>query len=278
MRTIFTAAAAALMASSAAGAAEFMWTFAGGDLAPAAQAGGTATMTYFTPATQSLTRFGNTASDPAVPDAADGPTDYMFVDTLADGGVGGFGLDWTGVQANGGGAFVNSYTFIADVYIPTLNWTALFNTNEAHANDADWYVDPTGRLGIGALGYAPAGSVAAAAWQRLAFVRDMDGGATRYFVNGVEVAMAGAGSVDGRFSIYTEAQPGLDLLVLGEGDGSGNYTNPIYLSSLFFADRALAPEVVRAMGGVSGRGIIVPEPSSLAAAALASLCLARRRR
>lgn len=254
------AAAAALAAASPAFATQFMWTFSGGDLTPARQDGGTVVMDYFTPATQSRTSFGNTASDPGVPDAPDGATDFLFADVFDDGGAGGYTLDYTGVPANGGGIYVNNYTLIFDINIPVLAFTPLFNTNETHANDADFYVGDDGSVGIGAIGYSSGGLIQPGAWHRVAFVRNASAGFTKYYIDGVEVFSGVAGAIDGRFSLYTDAQLGTDLLIYGEGDASGNYTNPSYLSSLLFADFAIDGPSVAALGGVKAAGIGSPPP------------------
>jgi len=248
----------------AASGAEFMWNFNAGDLSTTSQVGGTAQLDYFNFETQAVTQFGNTASNPNVPDLPDGPASYVFTGVIPNDGVGGYGLSYTGVTGNGGGIYVNDFTFIFDVFIPTLNWTPFFNTNESHNNDADWYVAPDGRLGIGSIGYAPAGTVASGEWTRLAFVRDRTNNIVKYYKNGVEVFSGAAGSVDGRFSLYTSSDgsgpspASNSLIIYGEGDTSGNYTNDIYTSSIFFADSALSPLKIGAMGGPRAAGIALP--------------------
>ncbi|NQT36361.1 MAG: PEP-CTERM sorting domain-containing protein [Planctomycetes bacterium] len=175
---------------------------------------------------------------------------------------------------------------IWDVYIPDLNWTPLFNTNFNHANDADLYVAGNGAVGIGALGYSAAGEVREDTWHRIGIVHDRDAGTVKYFVDGTEIFSGGAGGTDGRHSLYTGSHAGLDMLVDGEGDGSGNYSNEVYLSSFLFSDVAFDPAMMADLGGVTAAGIAlspeaaVPEPSALVLLGLgiAALAIFRRRR
>ena len=61
---------------------------------------------------------------------------------------------------NSGGDYLNEYTMIWDVLVPdTTGWTPLFNSDPENSNDADFYITDTGALGIGALGYSPAGTI-----------------------------------------------------------------------------------------------------------------------
>lgn len=261
----------------------FQWHFTGNALPATTALGGDATLSYFDAATEGLTAFGDTATNPDVADFPDGPGTYMFTPVLDDGGRGGYAIDFvSGIAANGGpGAqYVNTYSVLFDVYIPTLDWTPFFNTNATHGNDADWYVSPSGALGIGALGYSPAGTIQAATWYRLGFVRDFESNLVTYYVNGASVFSGAAGSLDGRFSLYTSDNPGADLLIYGEGDTSGNYTNPIYTGSILFANYAFSSSEMAALGGPSFRGIPVPEPSSVVmlGLGLGTCVIAARRR
>src|SRR5688572_24117980 len=180
--------------------AEFMWNFANGNLSPASQVGGTAVLDYFN-GSQGVTSFGDTASDPAIPDTPGGPTSFLHALPFGDGGRGGYGLDYTGVTANGGGAYVNDFTIGFDALIPLLNWTALFNTNQNQDNDADFYVAPDGAVGIGALGYSPVGVIQPNTWHRIVFTHDRTNNRSAFYVDGVEVFSGAAGALDDRYSL-----------------------------------------------------------------------------
>jgi hypothetical protein len=272
MRTSVRVFAANLigLACCTAHAGEFEWSFSG-NLSPSLQLGGTASMNYFNAASSANTTFGVTGG--SIPNPMGGVASYAyFAGNSIAGGLGGFTIGYTGVSANGGGSYVNSYTMIWDVYIPAMGWTALMNTSPTHGNDADFYVASDGSVGIGALGYSAASAVSAGQWTRIAFVKDQTANQSLFFVNGTQVFSGGAGSLDGRLSLYTGNDAPPQLVILGEGDGSGNYANDLYLSAFYFSDSALSGSTIAGLGGVQAGGImVVPEPSSFALAGLA-LC------
>ena len=257
---------------------QFEWEFNGG-LASSLQIGGTATMDYFNAASQANTTFGTTGG--TIPNPAGGSTGYAyFPGNSIPGGLGGYTISYTGVPANGGGAYVNSYTMIWDLYIPSLNWTALMNTDPTHGNDADFYVADDGTVGIADLGYSASSVVAAGQWYRIALVQDQTDNKSLYYVNGTQVFSGDAGSLDGRFSLYTGVDAPPQLVILGEGDTTGNYANDLYLSAYYFSDTVLSDATIAGLGGVQAAGIMVPEPSTFALAGLGafSLMISRRRK
>jgi endonuclease/exonuclease/phosphatase family metal-dependent hydrolase len=234
------------------------WNFDGSDLSIDRQVGGTAVMSYFNDASRNVTTFGNTSTNPSVADMPDGPGNFLHHTPFSGDGAGGYGVDYTGVVGNAGGGYVNEYTMIFDVFIPDLtSWSAMFNTNASHANDADWYVDPTGRLGIGALGYTDGAVISPNTWHRIGIVLDGDDDFVRYYVDGEKVFdRLNSASTDGRFSLFTEDHAGIDLIVQGEGDTGDNYSNEVYLGAYFFANSALDDEAMQQLGGVSSQGIV----------------------
>ena len=102
-----------------------------------------------------------------------------------------------GFSPNAGGAYVNQYTLIMDVMYPeafgkddpdgflgTEGWQGLYQTNESNTNDGDWFVNPTGGVGIsGNYG----GSVPDGQWHRLALSVDLVAGTYTSYVNGERV-------------------------------------------------------------------------------------------
>lgn len=261
------------MAGSAAWGTSFEWRF-NGDLLPAVQSGGTAVMTYLDADSQTYSSFGTTGGP--IPNPAGGPANYIYLagNSIPTGGKGGYAVDYTGVPGNGGGADVNDYTMIWDVYIPTLAWTSLFNTSPSQGNDGDLFVDPTGRLGIGALGYSAAGAVTAAQWHRLALAYDLTNNQVKYYVDGTPVFTGAASTVDGRFAVYADYNPGTDFNVLGDND---NEINDVYLSAFLFTNTVLSDNEIGRLGGVNAAGI-TPEPASLALLAMGGVAWLRRRR
>jgi len=128
------------------------------------------------------------------------------------------------------------------VFIPgPLDWTPLFNTNPQNENDADWYVDATGRLGIGELGYSSAGVVTSNAWHRLAFAAELGAGVVTFYRNGAPIRQrTGASLLDGRFSLYSNLDDGPDVLLFNEGVTGGDYSHA--------RRRRLRPPVARDAG------------------------------
>jgi hypothetical protein len=232
----------------------YEWTFDSRDLSPAM---GSGAMEYADGITAGLTIFGAT-DGLIVPHIGGQSASYMHVPGLL-GLSNGYRLTFTQSGPNGGGAYINQYTFIADLLIPdNLNWTAIFNTNPQNTNDADWYIEPTGRVGIAELGYSPLTSVGSNAWYRLAFVCDLGAGVVRYYRDGTQIFQrTGASLRDGRYSLHSNTDPGPDLLLFNEGEPSGVYTHELYAASVAFADRALTGSEIAACGPANAEGIFL---------------------
>ncbi len=237
------------------GSTVYEWTF---DHANLEAALGNGVMSYADAATPGLTMFGTTDGT-AVPHIGGQPASYLNVPAFT-GLANGYFLTFNDSGPNGsGGAYINQFTFLFDVLIPgPLNWTALFNTNPLNANDADWYVDPTGRLGISGLAYSDPGVITANSWQRIAFVADLGAGVVTYYRDGVQVGQRAGGSLlDGRFSVYSNLDGGPDVLLFNEGNTSGVYTHALYVNSIAFTDRAMKGGEIAALGSPRAEGIFV---------------------
>lgn len=196
----------------------------------------------------------------------------------------GFNLSFDSSGRNGGGQYINQYTFIFDIYSPGApNWQALFQTDPenttASNNDADWYIAPDGGLGIGALGYSVAGSIEQEKWYRIAFAVDFSLGRVTYYIDGVLVHQSFLGTVDGRFALYSNEDAGADVRLFNEGDTSGVYTHEMYINSVAFVDREMTESELGDLGAAKAGGILIPEPSSalLALTGLAIPFIRRRR-
>jgi endonuclease/exonuclease/phosphatase family metal-dependent hydrolase len=239
----------------------YEWDFSHGDLSATL---GHGVLAYADgPATAGLTLFGTTDGT-IVPHIEGKPAQYLrapgFTATSH-----GYDVTFTDTGPNGGGAYINQYTLIFDVLLPgSVNWVPFFNTNPANANDADFYVNPAGALGISALGYSANGLITANTWFRVAFAADLAAGTVTYYLNGSPVHSSSAGR-DGRFSLYSNADAGPDLLLFNEGDASGPFTHEVCLSSFFFTGRTMTAAEILALGGPKARGIATPEPPLRAA-------------
>lgn len=256
---VLAASTALLAVPAAAPAAEYGWNFTFGNLNAAV---GNGILSYADAATPGLTTFGVTDGT-LVPHIGGLPAAFMHVPAFTD-KPNGYLLELVDTGPNGGGAYVNQFTIIFDVLSPgAANWTPFFNTEPGNGNDADWYATPGGALGIGALGYSANGVFQQDTWHRIAFAADLGAGNVSFYVDGVSVRdRAGASLLDGRFSLYSNADAGADLLLFNEGDTSGVYTHELYVASLAFVDRQLSAAELGALGGPKAEGILVPEPAA----------------
>lgn len=264
-------------ASPAPAATVYEWTFDSGNLSAAA---GNGTMSTAGATTPGLIGFSTTDGS-TVPHIGGTAASYLSVPAFAS-GANGILLTFAGSGPNGGGAYLNQYTLLMDIYSPgAAGWQALMNTDTTNGsgNDADWYISDTGQSGIGALGYSAAGAFTQNAWHRVAVAADLTAGTMKYYIDGTLVrTRTGTSLADGRFAIYTNAQAGEDLLLFNEGDTSGNYVHPLFVNSVAFTDQTLGDSAILSLGGASAGGILVPEPSSALLGLLGATALLRRRR
>lgn len=190
-----------------------------------------------------------------------------------------------GIAPNGGGTYVNEYTFLWD-YRQTSgvgNWNSFYQTAaDAHANDGDLWTNPSGQVGVGDAGYSTL-TYDPGQWNRIVLSVD-NGNFFRVYVNGTLFLDGTPQAVDGRFSL----EPFVHLLV------DDNFEDQWGLLGTFMAwDHALTSDEVVAMGGweedqSTGTGnpfptpmvLPIPEPASLALIGFgmgSSLILLRRR-
>jgi hypothetical protein len=258
-------------------AAEYQWDF-GGNLN---QTFGNGVLAYANGSSQSQTSF-NTTNGTTVPHINGQPAAYMHIPAFAA-TADGYLATFADTGPNGGGSFVNQYTMVFDVLEPgSLNWTPFFNTSTTNGNDADFYIAPDGAVGIGS-DYSPIGSIVPNTWYRVAFTADLGANQFTIYIDGVQKhqhngQIGGNNLIDSRWSLSSNLDAGHDLWLFNEGDGSGVYTHELYLNSFYFADRALSPNEIAALGGPNASGI-VPEPAAAALVVLAMCgwCAAARR-
>jgi hypothetical protein len=236
----------------------YEWRFTQGDLATDL---GNGVMDYADAGTPGITSFGTTDGS-TVPHINGTPAKYMHVPAFTD-AFGGYVLSFNDTGPNAPtGAYVNRYTVLFDVMVPEpLGWTPFFNTdpNNTLYNDADLYVAPDGSVGISAI-YSTTNVVASNAWYRIAFVADLANSTMAFYVNGAQVATGSQtdSGLDGRWALYSNLDPGPDLLLFNENYGDGNkYTHELYVSSVAFTDRVLGEAELAALGGPSASGILV---------------------
>lgn len=199
--------------------------------------------------------FGTTTSF-GIPDIAGSPANVLHFPpyyTSAD------GIQmFPGIDANGGGAYVNQYSLIMDVLYPDSSdniWRALFQTAGSNNNDADFYigdgsVTPSPN-GIGISGDYH-GTIAPNTWYRIGFSVDLTKPRMDKYINGVFVGSTTLGEgVDGRWSLYTKTDNVPSWLFSDESGDTGEG----YVNSVVITDCAMVADDFAALGAADADGI-----------------------
>ena len=143
------------------------------------------------------------------------------------------------ILPNLGGSFVNEYTFQYDFKVKSIDvWHSFFQTSSDNGNDGDFFINPSGNIGVGAVGYTSY-SVKPEEWYRLV-ISVKNGSSFNAYLDG-SLAMSGAlQTIDGRFSLS-------DLLwIFADDDGEDG---PITCSELSIWDKALNAGEAKELGG-----------------------------
>jgi len=251
-------------------AASYEWTFNSGNLSTAL---GNGTMSYADAQSGTLTTFGTTGG--GVPNIGGQAANFIHVPAFAN-LANGYHLTFNDTGPNGGGSYVNNYTIVFDVLVPSpwpLTYIVpFFNTDPGNGNDGDFYLYGDGEIGIGGGGYSSPGTLTPDTWYRVSFVASAS--TLSYYVNGTLVKSRAGGGVDGTWSLYSNLDAGPDLLLFNEGDNSGQYTHELYLNSVAFIDHAMNATEIGDLGGPVASGILpIPEPTTLGLGMLGSLLL-----
>lgn len=167
--------------------------------------------------------------------------------TAGDGAVedplGSYYICTHGIAPNGGGSYVNNWTLLLDVKIPTSSlghWISLFQTNTANANDGDCFISPTERIGVGDTGYS-SNTLQAQTWKRIV-IAVSNQNFYRIFVDGSKWLEGTPQPLDGRFS--------LDPMLLLFADENGE-DDPIHCTSTAVWGQALTDQQISSLGGPS---------------------------
>jgi hypothetical protein len=165
---------------------------------------------------------------------------------------------WGGYQAfhgaapNGGGAYVNQYTLVYDLYYPASSdrtWRSLLQTALSNNNDGDAFISTANGVGISSI-YD--GFVSAEAWHRIAIAFDLSGPGLapvlEKFIDGVKVGeqTGGLSAPDGRFALDPS------VLLFADNDGDQAET---YVSSVQFSNGRRPDAFIQALGGPSAAKI-----------------------
>ncbi len=156
-------------------------------------------------------------------------------------GVGSYYKMTHGIGANGGGSYINEYSLQIDFKVASVNvWHSFFQTTPQNNNDADFFINPSGQLGVAAVGYSPQ-SINAGEWYRLVISVD-NGTSFNVYLDGELIMQGAVQDVDGRFALANA------LLLFADEDAEDN---DIYVSEVGIWDYNLSPFEVEALGGFS---------------------------
>ena len=182
----------------------------------------------------------------------------------------GMGYNMATPSGNGGGGYVNQYTYILDVLYPTASSTSirpLIRTDDAMIDATEQYivVDATGAVSpaspsAGGINRAGVGNLAANTWYRLGLVVDAVANVIRVYTNGAEMGTFPGNTLDGFYSMT----PSGVALVLGSTSTNAAVG---YVNSIQLRDVALSAGQMLALGGPSVAGIpaiIPPVPAYIA--------------
>ncbi|HEX5223119.1 MAG TPA: hypothetical protein VFZ59_26410 [Verrucomicrobiae bacterium] len=194
------------------------------------------------------TTFGTTTSF-GIPDINGQPAMVMHFNPSAVGSSWGGYKMYHQAPPNGGGAYVNQYTLIFDLYLPFAAWRSLLQTGTGNTSDGDLFINPTGN-GVG-ISSVYNGNITPGEWHRLAVAIDLTGPGSPVltkFVDGVKVGnqTTGLSGVDGRFSLDTFA------LLFADQDGDFAET---FVSSIQFSNGRRPDAFISALGGPSAAKI-----------------------
>ena len=155
---------------------------------------------------------------------------------------------------NGGGTQVNQYSIVMDVLFPTppTSLQALFHPSQFNTDDAEWFLNGSGELGLkGAFG----GHVGFGEWHRLAWVVDSSDPGLWIYVDGNLVHHTTQGlPLDGRYSL------GFTAILFSDNNQENG---PVVINSLQIRGEAMSPAAVLALGSASASGIPIVYPSAL---------------
>ena len=158
------------------------------------------------------------------------------------------------IPANGGStSWVNDFTIVVDVKIPQSNqWYCFYQTSYANINDGDWFINPSGNVGVGDTGYSYE-SITPNEWYRLAISVNL-GDHYDYYLDGQLLHDGGTQSLDGRFALYP-ADGENSVLFFADNNGEDNAFD---IANLMLYDTDLSSAEIAELGGF-GHEIESPE-------------------
>ncbi|MCO6043683.1 PEP-CTERM sorting domain-containing protein [Aeoliella sp. ICT_H6.2] len=172
---------------------------------------------------------------------------------------------------NGGSSeYVNQFTFVYDLYLPTSTdstWRTLFQTNADNTNDGDYFISTSNEIGVAAIGYSTQ-TVAAEEWYRIVFSANIGAEPSSFTTTVTDSSGTnwsfdhGSQGLDGRHSLYSTANLNL-VHFFADNDGDDA---EVHVSNLAIYDFPLTNGQALSLGGPGGEipdMAAVPEPSTL---------------
>jgi glycerophosphoryl diester phosphodiesterase len=239
-----------------------MWTFDGSHDHLAAWSG-TATLAYFDPDSTGWgpahTAFGR-ASRFGLPPMTGGEPSVMRVPPLTSrqGYVLSHNASPNGAFAGSHG-IVSNYTLIVDLLYPSIDASSsgnvrrpLYQTETANANEAAFLVEDAPAGGLGIPGNFR-GRIEADTWHRVAIVVQAapEEGKAQRFIDGRFVG--GIGTTNSGLGLPWTLDPSLLLFTDARGHAAS-----LYVSSVYFVDRAMRMNEIEALGGPHAAGALTP--------------------
>ena len=143
------------------------------------------------------------------------------------------------ISPNGGGSFVNEYTLAYDFKITNNTiWHCFFQTTVNNSNDGDFFINPTGNIGVAATGYSSY-VLGTDDWYRMV-ISVKNGSFFNCYLDGDLFMSGNTQTIDGRFSLNNL------LLIFADNDGEDG---TILCSELSIWNIALNAEEAKEMGG-----------------------------
>jgi len=161
-------------------------------------------------------------------------------------GVGNFYRCYHDIAANGEGnpEWVNIYTIVMDVKIPQLNqWYCFDQTNYNNINDGDWFINPSGQIGVGDTGYSSY-TVEPNEWYRLAISVSL-GNHYDYYLDGQLLHNGGEQDFEGRFALYP-VDNGNQVLFFADNNSEDNALD---VAQIMLFDHDLTATELEELGG-----------------------------
>lgn len=152
------------------------------------------------------------------------------------------------ISPNGGGTKVNEYTLQYDFKVTQHGiWHSFFQTTTDNSDDGDLFINPSGNIGVGAVGYSSY-SVIPNEWYRL-IVSVKNGREFTCYLDGKRIVNGTVQSIDGRFSLNSQ------MLIFADNNGEDG---SIYCSELAIWDQTLSAQQVYELGGYNHETYVEP--------------------